>query len=98
MPPLRSRREDIPALCEHFLKHSRFGGTTHVKRIDPRVMEVFQNYAWPGNIRELQNTIERLKILAEGPEIKLEDVPFAIRAPKDASSYTGEFSIGTPLE
>lgn len=97
MPPLRARKDDIPMLCEHFLKHSRFGGTTHVKRIDPRVMEVFQNYAWPGNIRELQNTIERLKILAEGPEVKLEDVPFAIRAPKDAS-LTGEFSVGTPLE
>lgn len=97
MPPLRARKDDIPMLCEHFLKHSRFGGTTHVKRIDPRVIEVFQNYPWPGNIRELQNTIERLKILAEGSEIKLEDVPFAIRAPKDAS-LGGEFSIGTPLE
>ena len=82
---------------EHFLKHSRFGGVSHVKRIDSRVMEVFQNYGWPGNIRELQNTIERLKILAEGPEIKLDDVPFAIRMPKD-SAQSGEFSVGTPLE
>ncbi len=97
MPPLRERKEDIPALCEHFLKHSRFGGVSHVKKIDPRVIEVFQNYTWPGNIRELQNTIERLKILSEGPEIKLEDVPFAIRAPKD-TSLSGDFSIGTPLE
>ncbi len=97
MPALRARKDDIPLLCEHFLKHSRYGGTTHVKRIDPRVIEVFQNYPWPGNIRELQNTIERLKILAESAEIRLEDIPFAIRAPKDAS-LTGEFSIGTPLE
>lgn len=97
MPPLRVRKDDIAMLCEHFLKHSRFGGTTHVKRIDPRVIEVFQNYPWPGNIRELQNTIERLKILAEGSEIKLEDVPFAIRSPKDAA-LSGEFSVGTPLE
>jgi len=39
-----------------------------------------------------------LKILAQAPEVKPEVVPFSIRAPKDASSYTGEFSIGTPLE
>ena len=97
MPPLRARKEDIPALCEHFLKHSRFGGTTAVKKIDPRVIEVFQNYAWPGNIRELQNTIERLKILAEGPEIKLDDVPVAIRLPKNVAQ-AAEFSVGTPLD
>jgi transcriptional regulator with PAS, ATPase and Fis domain len=97
MPPLRARKEDIPALCEHFLKHSRFGGTTLVKKIDPRVIEVFQNYPWPGNIRELQNTIERLKILAEGPEIKLDDVPIAIRLPRD-SARSAEFAVGTPLD
>jgi two-component system response regulator HydG len=97
MPPLRARKEDIPALCEHFLKHSRFGGTTAVKKIDPRVIEVFQNYAWPGNIRELQNTIERLKILADGPEIKLDDVPVAIRLPKNVAQ-AAEFSVGTPLD
>lgn len=99
MPPLRLRKDDIPMLCEFFLKSSRFGGNTHVKRIDPKVIEVFQNYPWPGNIRELQNTMERLKILTEGTEIRLEDVPFAIRMPKD---HTGgpvtEFTLGLPLE
>lgn len=97
MPPLRSRREDLSALCEYFLKNSRFGGTTHVKRIDSRVIDIFGNYEWPGNIRELQNTIERMKILAEGPEIKIEDVPVAIRLPKNMSQNT-EFTAGTPLE
>jgi transcriptional regulator with GAF, ATPase, and Fis domain len=97
MPPLRARREDIPLLCEHFLKSSRFGGTTHVKKIDPRVIEVFQNYNWPGNIRELQNTMERLKILSEGSEIKLDDVPFTIRMPKSQAHAT-EMTVGMPLE
>ena len=82
MPPLRKRKEDIPMLVDFFLKNSRFGGSAQqIKRIDPRVMDVFQNYEWPGNIRELQNTIERLKILAENNEIKLEDIPFGIRMP-----------------
>ena len=97
MPPLRDRIEDIPLLSEYFLKNSRFGGTTHVKRFDPRVIDIFQKYTWPGNIRELQNTVERLKILAEGEEIRLEDIPVSIRMPKEAK-YSAEFAVGTALE
>jgi transcriptional regulator with GAF, ATPase, and Fis domain len=83
MPPLRKRKEDIPALVDFFLKNSRFGGSAQqIKRIDSRVFDVFSSYNWPGNIRELQNTIERLKILAENQEIRLEDIPFSIRMPK----------------
>jgi transcriptional regulator with GAF, ATPase, and Fis domain len=98
MPPLRKRREDIPTLVEFFLKNSRFGGSAQqIKRIDPRVMEVFANYGWPGNIRELQNTIERLKILAENNEIRLEDIPFTIRMPKTRLE-TNDFALDMPLE
>ena len=61
-------------------------------------MEVFQNYDWPGNIRELQNTIERLKILAENNEIKLDDIPFSIRMPKSKVESGGDFSVDMPLE
>jgi len=97
MPSLRERKEDIALLCEHFLKSSRFGGTTHVKKIDPRVIEVFQNYNWPGNIRELQNTMERLKILSEGSEIKIDDIPYSIRMPK-SQAHAAELTVGMPLE
>lgn len=98
MPPLRKRKEDIPMLVEYFLKNSRFGGSAQqIKRVDPRVLEVFANYDWPGNIRELQNTIERLKILAENNEIKLEDIPFSIRMPK-VRAESGDFTIDMPLE
>ncbi|MCM2323532.1 MAG: sigma-54-dependent Fis family transcriptional regulator [Oligoflexia bacterium] len=98
MPPLRKRKEDIPMLVDSFLKNSRFGGPSQqIKRIDPRVMEVFQNYDWPGNIRELQNTIERLKILAENNEIRLDDIPFTIRVPK-ARTEASDFTIDMPLE
>ncbi len=99
MPPLRKRKEDIPMLVDYFLRNSRFGGSAQqIKRIDPRVMDVFQNYDWPGNIRELQNTIERLKILAENNEIKLDDVPFGIRMPKTKTELSGDFGIDLPLE
>lgn len=98
MPPLRKRREDIPTLVEYFLKNSRFGGSAQqIKRIDPRVMDVFSNYEWPGNIRELQNTIERLKILAENNEIRLEDVPFGMRMPKSKTEAV-DFTLDMPLE
>ena len=78
MPPLRKRPEDIPMLVKHFLDHSRFGSTRHLS-IEFRAMEALKNYSWPGNIRELQNAIEQLKILVEGPEIRLDDLPFNIR-------------------
>jgi len=98
MPPLRKRREDLAILVEFFLKSSRFGSSSQqIKRIDPRVMDVFANYSWPGNIRELQNTIERLKILAENNEIKLEDIPFNIRLPK-ARAESADFTLDMPLE
>jgi two-component system response regulator HydG len=98
MPPLRKRKEDIGMLVDYFLKNSRFGGSAQqIKRIDPRVLEVFTNYDWPGNIRELQNTIERLKILAENNEIKLEDVPFGIRVPK-SKTESNDFTVDMPLE
>jgi len=98
MPPLRKRKEDIPMLVDFFIKNSRFGGSAHhIRRIDPRVMDCFQNYDWPGNIRELQNTIERLKILAENNEIRLEDIPFSIRVPK-ARTDASDYSMDLPLE
>ncbi len=98
MPPLRKRKEDIPALVEFFLRSSRFGGAgQQVRRIGPRVMDALQNYDWPGNIRELQNTIERLKILAENNEIKLEDIPFGIRVPKVRTDGP-ELSVEMPLD
>lgn len=98
MPPLRKRPEDIGELVYFFLNQSRFGGASQeIKRIDPRVIEVFQNYHWPGNIRELQNTIERLKILAENNEITLEDIPFNIRMPKNKNE-SGDFNINLSLQ
>jgi two-component system response regulator HydG len=77
MPPLRKRTEDIPELIQHFL---RLGGRNPQYKIDPRVFPALQSYPWPGNIRELQNTIERLKILSERNEIRFEDLPPNIRS------------------
>ncbi|HRK02154.1 MAG TPA: sigma-54-dependent Fis family transcriptional regulator [Oligoflexia bacterium] len=102
MPPLRKRKEDIPMLTDFFLNNSRYGGAAHIKHVDPKVYETFQNYDWPGNIRELQNTIERLKILADHNEIRIDDVPFNIRMPRTrvegASSTSGEALVDMSLD
>jgi DNA-binding NtrC family response regulator len=75
LPPLRERREDIPLLVQHFIQ--KFGGETgkHVHGATPAAMEVLQGYGWPGNIRELRNTVERAMILADGDMIGAEHLP-----------------------
>jgi len=88
VPPLRKRPEDVAMLVKYFLDQSRYGSTRHLT-IDNKAMEAMKNYAWPGNIRELQNTIEQLKILAEGPEIRQEDLPFNIRMAKSSATPGG---------
>ena len=66
VPPLRERREDIPALVQHFMRlHAEEQGL-RMKDVSPEAMSVFQQYDWPGNIRELRNLIERLMIMVPG--------------------------------
>jgi formate hydrogenlyase transcriptional activator len=72
IPPLRARVEDIPLLVTFFLNrfNKKFGKT--ITRIAPETMERLTKYKWPGNIRELQNVIERAVILSKGPVLMLE--------------------------
>lgn len=97
MPPLRKRREDIRPLVDYFLHNSKFGGPINIKRIDPKAYEALEKYDWPGNIRELQNTIERIKILADTNEITLEDIPFNIRMPKNPNQEPTHHASGLDL-
>jgi two-component system response regulator AtoC len=69
LPPLRDRREDIPALVEHFVrKHAQRIGR-EIGRVEDAALERLRSYDWPGNVRELENTIERAVVLAAGPVI-----------------------------
>ncbi|MBN6046670.1 sigma-54-dependent response regulator transcription factor ZraR [Citrobacter sp. ku-bf4] len=78
MPSLRQRREDIPLLAEHFLE--RFAGRNRkvVKGFTPRAMDLLIHYDWPGNIRELENAIERSVVLLTGEYISERELPLAI--------------------
>jgi two-component system nitrogen regulation response regulator NtrX len=83
VPPLRERREDIPALVRHFMHvHAEEQGL-RIKEVAPEAMAVFQQYDWPGNIRELRNLIERLLIMVPGAVI---DAPQAAMALQGRSS------------
>src|ERR1700674_3413836 len=66
LPPLRARREDIPALVEHFMEIYAHRMGRQIDQISPETMSELRSYPWPGNIRELQNFIERSVILTSG--------------------------------
>jgi len=66
LPPLRARRDDIPALVEHFVEIHARKMNKQIEHISPETMSAFVSYQWPGNIRELQNLIERSVILTSG--------------------------------
>jgi DNA-binding NtrC family response regulator len=93
VPPLRERLDDMPLLCEHFLrKHNR--GKGRPARLGTDLMLAFQHYAWPGNIRELENEIERLLVLGgEGDELAVDLVSARIR---DAEGSPARAAVRPP--
>jgi len=80
LPPLRERREDIPLLAEHFLSIYSEKNRSITKGFLPRTLDLFMRYDWPGNIRELENTIERSVIMTRGDYISSTDLPTSIQA------------------
>ena len=89
VPPLRERREDVSLLIRHFMKvHAEEQGL-RMKDISPDAMIVFQQYDWPGNIRELRNLIERLMIMVPGPVIEAAQAGLSLQArPVGSTSQT----------
>ena len=89
LPPLRSRREDIPLLVTHFLEHYNEQSDRFVTHIGKEAMEAMCAYHWPGNVRELQNVVERCVVLAEGDEITLDLLPPTMRGGRPPVSLPG---------
>ena len=85
LPPLRERPEDIPALAEHFLKKYSGKNRKDIRAFHPEAMEALLAYAWPGNIRELENAIERAVILCLTEQITLRELPAAVRQAAESS-------------
>ncbi len=78
IPPLRKRREDLPELVGLLLRQSNMAMGTNIQDITPRAMEALKAYDWPGNIRELRNTIERAIIFCDDPAIDVNHLPMEI--------------------
>lgn len=75
LPLLKERPEDIPMLAQHFLERYRQKNQRRVKILAPEVLEAFRRYPWPGNIRELENVMERGVIICQGDTLTLKDLP-----------------------
>lgn len=80
LAPLRERPEDIPLLLDHFLRLKAQEHSIAPKSLSPEVIDFFSSYYWPGNIRELENLIERLTILTPHETVMLRDLPVSMRS------------------
>ncbi|HEX6274168.1 MAG TPA: helix-turn-helix domain-containing protein, partial [Polyangiaceae bacterium] len=79
LPPLRERREDIPLLVQHFVE--KFNARLHksISGAEAVALEALSNHPWPGNIRELENVIERAVLFCDGNALRLSDLPAEIQ-------------------
>ena len=96
IPPLRQRREDVALLVDHFLARNNLRMGTRIRGLSIDSKKLLMDYAWPGNIRELENTLERAMVLAEGDMLELHDFPERIREaldPVQMQLASGELSI-----
>lgn len=75
VPPLRERKEDIPLLINHFVQKYQNKSSKVIKSISQELIDKFMSYDWPGNIRELENIINRMIIFAEEEKLSLKDIP-----------------------
>ena len=102
MPPLRERKDDIAALSNFFIR--RFAGELKkkIQGLEPEALKLLMRYQWPGNIRELENAIERAMLLAEGSHIAMDDLRLGdtgpTGAPRDNASVVKIPPTGIPLE
>jgi DNA-binding NtrC family response regulator len=88
LPPLRDRRDDVPLLVNHFVRKFSLQMNKKINRVSPAAMDLLQQQSWPGNIRELENAVERAMVVAQEPEIREQDFAF--------KSHNGNSPNGAP--
>jgi DNA-binding NtrC family response regulator len=97
IPPLRQRREDIPLLTAHFLKLFQTSGGGSAITLSPQVLNILSLYSYPGNVRELRNTLEHLSLLYPGEKIKPAHLPSHMRDSAYIGNLFETFTVEKPL-
>ncbi len=92
LPALRERRSDVPALCRYFVAKFNARLKKGIEGVEPEAMERLNAYAWPGNIRELENVIERAVLFADGARIRLDDLSEDLRGPGDGAGQRASYA------
>ena len=99
LPPLRDRREDIPLLVARFMKKLGPEVGREVRGVTPEAVAVLEQYHWPGNIRELENVVERALVLGSSDTLTADALPASVRQPRDRDDVPVELpSDGIDLE
>ena len=99
VPPLRERREDIPLLITHFMQKFALNFGKEITGITPEALQILERYHWPGNIRELENVIERAIVLGTGDTVTAEALPDLVRRHRPARGVELEIPVeGLNLE
>jgi DNA-binding NtrC family response regulator len=96
MPPLRERRDQIPILVEHFRQKYNARLKKNVEKVEEDALAALAAYSWPGNIRELENVLERTILFAEGTTIRADDLPPSLRKHPAAEAAPAGFAPGSP--
>jgi DNA-binding NtrC family response regulator len=91
LPSLRERKEDIPLLAHHFLRQSAQRYRKHLEGFEPVALQILLDHPWPGNIRELDHSVERAVLMAEGSAVRASDL--GLRPAREASLRLDEMSI-----
>src|SRR5208283_1184878 len=87
LPPLRDRHDDVPLLVNYFVRKFSLQMNKKINRVSPAAMDLLQQQPWPGNIRELENAVERAMVVAQEPEIREQD--FSFKSSSNGSSNGG---------
>ena len=95
-PPLRERKDDIPLLVNYFLNESNRDMNKHISELPSNILDIFMNYEWPGNIRELKNMIERIVTLSpeDSTEINEDILPIEMQSPNQSKDYKKYKTLG----
>lgn len=97
IPPLREREEDVPLLLDHFLAKYSQENNKEIRGISRPALKALRDYHWPGNIRELENAMERATALCRGPVIELKDLPSSLNL-RERHKSTIAIEVGASLE